>query len=123
MAQAAHEPRPEAPIDRLFRERAEARRRVAARLALDALDALEAVGVRSVVVGSLARGRFLGHSDVDLFVEDRNGLTPEAVVGIVERAMGDFPFDVIFGDWTPADDRPFILDKTLTIEELRASVP
>lgn len=116
MAQLA----PETRLDRLFRERAEARRREAARLALAALEALERAGVRAVVVGSLARGRFLGHSDVDLFVEDRGALAPEAVVAIVERAMGDFPFDVIFGDRVPDADRPFILERTLDAADLRA---
>ena len=116
MSQAASEPR----IDRLFRDRAEARRREAARLALCALDVLELAGVRAVVVGSLARGRFLGHSDVDLFIDERNGLAPETVVGIVERVMGDFPFDVIFGDRVSAADRPFILERSLRAADLRA---
>lgn len=116
MAQAA----PETRLDRLFRERAEARRREAARLALEALDALERAGVRAVVVGSLARGRFLGHSDVDLFVEERGGLSPESVIAIVERTMGDFPFDVLFGDRVPDADRPFILERTLRAADLRA---
>lgn len=116
MAQAA----PETRLDRLLRERAEARRREAARLALDALNALERAGVRAVVVGSLARGRFFGHSDVDLFVDDRGALAPEVVIAIVERAMGDFPFDVIFGDRVPAADRRFILERTLDAADLRA---
>ena len=111
---------PETRIDRLLRERAEVRRREAARLALSALEALERSGIEAVVVGSLARGRFLGHSDVDLFVENRYGVAPEAVVAIVERAMGDFPFDVLFGDRVPEDDRPFILERTLRAADLRA---
>ena len=85
---------------------------------------LEPAGVRAVVVGSLAPGRFLGrflgHSDVDLFIDERNGLAPEAVVGVVERVMGDFPFDVIFGDWVSAADRPFILERNLRAADLRA---
>lgn len=106
-------------IGRLLRERAETRRREAARRALAALDALEGAGVPAVVVGSLARGRFLGHSDVDLFVEDRHGLAPEAIIAIIERAMGDFPFDVLFADRVSDTDRPFILERTLCATDLR----
>jgi len=117
MTQASHETR----IDRLLRQRADARRREAQRLALAALEALERIGVGAVVVGSLARGRFLGHSDVDLYVVDRHTVAPETVIATVERVMGDFPFDVVFGDRVSDADRPFILERTLRAADLRAS--
>jgi predicted nucleotidyltransferase len=49
-------------------------------------------------VGSLAKGKFRADSDVDFLVEDRAGLTESRIVGIVERSMAGFPFDVAFAE-------------------------
>lgn len=85
-------------LRRLFRARAEARRAHAARLAATALRRLRRAGVAAHIVGSLARNKFRADSDVDFLVEDRGGLSEARVAGLIEGAMGAFPFDVVFAE-------------------------
>ena len=76
------------------RERA-ARARVAA---ARALARLQEHGVAAKLVGSLARGDFMLHSDIDLLV---TACPPELryrLEGQVEEALGGWPFDVIYLD-------------------------
>lgn len=63
--------------------------------------ALAALDVRAVVTGSLARGRFGPHSDVDLLVTACPRHLKYAIEGIVEDALAGIPFDVIYLDELP----------------------
>ncbi len=85
-------------IGRLLRARAEVRRQRALRLASAALRALRRAGVKARLVGSLPKGTFRADSDVDFLIESRGRMSEPAVVGLIEAAMQDMPFDVVFAD-------------------------
>jgi transcriptional regulator with XRE-family HTH domain len=89
---------PSSQLGRLFAQRATERRRRAMELAGRTLEALRRAGVSACIVGSLAKGRFRGDSDVDFLVEDRGGLPESRVLGIVEGSMAGFPADVTFAE-------------------------
>jgi predicted nucleotidyltransferase len=81
-------------IEALIVERKDRRLALASTRALAALAALEKAGLSAWVVGSLARGTFAIHSDVDFLVD----CAPEAESGafrILEREMRGFPFSFI----------------------------
>jgi predicted nucleotidyltransferase len=95
-----------------FRRRAEERRSLATRLALRALQDLERQGIRAWIVGSLAKGSFSPHSDVDFVVD----CPPEAeyeVFRAIERAMGAFPFHMIPYGRVVADTLPLLMEGAL----------
>lgn len=60
--------------------------------------ALDELGVRAVVTGSLARGRFNMYSDVDLLVTSCPHRLKYRIESIVEDILGGMPFDVIYLD-------------------------
>jgi predicted nucleotidyltransferase len=97
------------PIDRILAARAPdiAAREAKARARADmALAALEKAGISAWIVGSLARGNFGLHSDVD-FVVDGDQDTFWASISIIEEAMGSFPFDIIPYQGVPENQRQF----------------
>lgn len=96
--EAAAEPPARTRIERLLRARGEARRQSALRLAAAALRALRRAGVKACLVGSLPKGTFRAGSDVDFLIESRGRMSESAVVGLIEAAMQDMPFDVVFAD-------------------------
>jgi DNA-binding XRE family transcriptional regulator/predicted nucleotidyltransferase len=98
VADGAAAGRPRSRIEALFARRAAGRRRRAMALAGRALARLRASGVKAIVVGSLAAGRFRADSDVDLLVEDRGALSESRILDIVEAEMEGFPFDVTFAE-------------------------
>jgi predicted nucleotidyltransferase len=69
--------------------------------AKSAVAALAELGVTAVVTGSLARGNFNVHSDVDLLVTSCPRRLKYAIEGIVEDAVGGMPFDVIYLEEIP----------------------
>jgi predicted nucleotidyltransferase len=81
----------EALLARRGRERAAAARP----LAVAGLMALECHGVEAGVVGSLARGTMLQHSDIDFLILDPGTHSITDIIGILEPVLGNFPFDVI----------------------------
>lgn len=85
-------------IGRLLRARGEARRRSALRLASAALRALAGAGVKARLVGSLPKGTFRADSDVDFLVESRGRMSESDVIALLEAAMHDMPFDVVFAE-------------------------
>ena len=85
----------------VYSERPEGRRVRAVAAAQAATAALAGLGVRAVVTGSLARGRFGPHSDVDLLVTACPRHLKYAIEGIVEDALAGMPFDVIYLDELP----------------------
>lgn len=71
----------------------DARRTLAADLARSAVASIREAGMGAQVIGSLARGRFLAHSDVDLLVDGARGREAEAW-RIASAAFGEFPYDL-----------------------------
>lgn len=91
---------PGSRLARLFATRAVERRRRALGLAQRTIRALCRAGASARVIGSLARGKFRADSDVDFLVLERGGLPESRILGIVERSMAGFPFDVTFAERT-----------------------
>lgn len=78
------------------------RRRVQAISAAQAAtEALAALNVCAVVTGSLARGNFGPHSDIDLLVTACPRHLKYAIEGVVEDALVGLPFDVVYLDELP----------------------
>lgn len=71
---------------------------------------LEAVGLKPKLFGSLAKGGFSSHSDIDLMVRlGDSGMSRSAVDRIVSKASRDIPVDLFFEeDLTPSDLEIFI---------------
>lgn len=89
------------PVSRmaaLVERRTAERRRLALARARVVLDWLAGLGVEAAVVGSLARGTFRDHSDVDFLVLSCPPDLRYAVEGGVEDRMEDLPFDVLYLD-------------------------
>jgi predicted nucleotidyltransferase len=63
-----------------------------------ALEALAAVGVDAMIVGSLAKGRFHEGSDIDFLVTRCPEHLRYRIEGIVEDALGEFRSDVVYLD-------------------------
>jgi predicted nucleotidyltransferase len=74
----------------------------AVRRARAAVGKLESLGVRVLITGSLAKGSFGLHSDVDFLVTSCPRPLKYAIEGHVEDAMGPFRFDVIYLEEIPA---------------------
>ncbi|MBL8672601.1 MAG: nucleotidyltransferase domain-containing protein [Alphaproteobacteria bacterium] len=108
-------------LHRLLARRTAERRAVALPLALRALDALAARGYEGRLTGSLARGTFLDHSDVDIIVLDgpRGATEPLAIVEEAFAGAG-IPVDVVLAaDLAPAD-RQRMLEGSLDAPAVRA---
>lgn len=67
-----------------------------------AVAALAGLGVSALVIGSLARGGFGAHSDVDLLVTACPRALRYAIEGVVEDCLGGMAFDVVYLDELPA---------------------
>jgi predicted nucleotidyltransferase len=78
-------------IEALMAERKGHRLALACARTVAALAALERAGIAAWVVGSLARGTFGFHSDVD-FLVDCSPDRKHAAFRIIETKMKDFPF-------------------------------
>jgi predicted nucleotidyltransferase len=77
-----------------YRERAVAKAHYAA-------DALSELGVTVLVTGSLARGRFGPHSDIDFLVTCCPRHRKYTIEGVVEDILDGIPFDVVYLDEIP----------------------
>lgn len=114
-------------LDDLISRRTENRRRVAEAAAGRVLDALHAKGIDIRLFGSLVRGGFKNHSDVDFLV--RGQITPDIRVTVestIARVLGetDLPYDVIYlDDLTAAQaaafDRAALGDRSPAIQNGR----
>jgi len=98
-------------LDTLLAERAAVRERTARHAALGALARLAAAGVEAGIVGSLARGQFLGHSDIDILILDAAGLDDGAIIGLIEPEMRGLPFDVVFLERVREPERSWLLEE------------
>jgi predicted nucleotidyltransferase len=96
-----------------------ARAALAIQRAAKALDALDILGIRAWVVGSLARRTFNVHSDVD-FVVDAPASRQRFVLLVIEEAMKDMPFDLVPFDRIPESDREFFMEGSLDASGFRA---
>jgi predicted nucleotidyltransferase len=84
-----------------------------------AVAALNELGVAALVTGSLARGRFGLHSDVDLLITSCPRSRKYAIEGVVEDALGGLPFDVIYLDEIPAHRRDEFVAGAADARDLR----
>jgi predicted nucleotidyltransferase len=81
-------------IESLMEERKDQRLVLASTRALASLASLEKAGLSAWIVGSLARGTFAVHSDVD-FLVDCSPESESIAFRILESEMRDFPFHLI----------------------------
>lgn len=81
----------------IIRSRAAVRREVALAAWYAIELELEALGLELTLFGSLAKGDFSTHSDIDVIVKlgDR-GISRSAVDRIVSKVSGDIPVDLLF---------------------------
>ena len=79
----------------------EAHHRRAVALAQHTADALSELGVSVLVTGSLARGGFGPHSDIDFLVTSCPRDKKYAVEGMVEDILDGMSFDVVYLDEIP----------------------
>jgi predicted nucleotidyltransferase len=93
------------------------RRAVAA--ARSAADALSVLGVAVLVTGSLARGRFGPHSDIDFLVTSCPRDRKYAIEGIIEDRLDGFRFDVVYLDEIPAWKVPRFTNGAVDARDLR----
>ena len=87
--------------------------------AADALDLLAEQGVAARVIGSLARGDFRLHSDVDLLVLRCPPALRYRIEGLVEDALQGLPFDVVYLDEVKPERRADIQRRSLDASDLR----
>jgi predicted nucleotidyltransferase len=81
---------------------ADARRMRAMAAATAVVEALGGMGVTALVIGSLARGGFGPHSDIDFLITACPRRLKYAIEGVVEDLLGGLPFDVVYLDELPA---------------------
>jgi predicted nucleotidyltransferase len=84
-----------------------------------AVDALANLGVSALVVGSLARGNFGVHSDIDFLIIGCPKEKKYAIEGVVEDAMEGMKFDVVYLDELPDWKRPQFLRDAIDARHLR----
>ena len=94
----------------LLTRRARSRRVTALACAGRALDALNALGVKARLIGSLAAepSTFRSDSDIDILVEDRNGIEQTTLFLETEKQIDGIPFDLLFLETVPPDMRQFL---------------
>jgi predicted nucleotidyltransferase len=76
-------------------------------------------GVEARVIGSLARGDFLLHSDIDLLILRCPDELRYRIEGLVEDSLEGMPFDVVYLDEVAPDSRAAILSPSLDASDLR----
>jgi predicted nucleotidyltransferase len=68
-----------------------------------ALNDLRSNGVQVELFGSVARGAFKIHSDVDFLIIDKGGLSETDVFNKVSDQMSGTPFDIVFLEHLPLE--------------------
>jgi predicted nucleotidyltransferase len=109
----------ETRFGRLMERRTDAHRRDAETRALAALDAMEALGMRAWLVGSLARGPFTVYSDVDFLIDGGHDEWRQALP-IIEQRLGHIPIDVVSCSRISTTERDIILKGALNASSLRS---
>ena len=77
-------------IRQIIDQRDAAREQAAAPLAIEAQRALHEAGFGAWLIGSLARGEFRAHSDIDSLIE-AEGVSRDEALKICLRALRDLP--------------------------------
>lgn len=85
-------------LDEMMAVRRALREKAARHRAACVLQVLRKKGVRATITGSLASGRFRGHSDVDFLVKVCPHPLKYTIEADVEDIMRGMPFDVIYQD-------------------------
>ena len=102
----------QSPLDALIARRTAERRLLAELAASQAVTELRARGIDIRIFGSLARGDFMAHSDVDFIVHTPvTGTVRTAVETVVASAMKDtaLPYDVFYlSDLAPDQAMAFV---------------
>jgi predicted nucleotidyltransferase len=86
------------PLEQHLHRRTQERAALARVQTEAALSALRGRHVKAILIGSLACGRFLLHSDVELLIEDRAGLSDAEVYDVVSDHITSARFDLAFAD-------------------------
>lgn len=92
---------PPSHLERLSLDRASDRRGLAVARAKEAASALAGIGVKALVIGSLASGRFRAGSDIDFLVVECPRRLKYGIEGLVEDCLEGFTFDVVYLDEVP----------------------
>ena len=92
----------------LTRARDEARRIEATALARAALASLRDANIDAWVIGSLARGEFRQHSDIDVLIDAPPDRKSEALVTCL-RALREFPSSIVFKSDVPPHILPYMI--------------
>jgi predicted nucleotidyltransferase len=87
--------------------------------ARNATAALDALGVTVLVIGSLTRGQFGVHSDIDFLVTRCPRNLKYAIEGVVEDALGGLRFDVVYLDELPAWKAANFIEGAIPAADLR----
>jgi len=106
------------PIRKIIEERDRSREAEAAVLAVAALDALWLAGCPAWLFGSLARGAFLGHSDIDILI-DATGVAKARAISVCLRALKGHPSSIVFREDLPAHALPHFLEEATDGPRLR----
>lgn len=94
----------------IIRSRAAVRREVALAAWHAIKSELEAVGLALTLFGSLAKGGFSTHSDIDVIVKlGDSGISRSAVDRMIRKVSRDIPVDLLFlEDLTQSDLKTFL---------------
>ena len=84
-----------ARIDAILAQRDAMREAAAAPLARAALAALHEAGFPAWLVGSLARGEFRAHSDIDILA-DADGEARDTIIRLCDRIFAGHPWSLVF---------------------------
>jgi predicted nucleotidyltransferase len=106
-------------LDDLLAADAKERAVKARRAAVRALAALAARGVDARLIGSLARGDFMLHSDVDILVVRCPENLRYGIEGLVEDCLEGLPFDVVYLDEVAPERRAALESESLRASDLR----
>lgn len=109
-------------INDILRERDTQRRIEATGLARAALAALRDAGFSAWLFGSLARGTFKQHSDIDVLIDTTSDRKTEALV-ICLRALKGFPSSIVFKNDVPAHVLPYLLEEAVDEPRLETMSP
>ena len=107
------------PLDELLARDARAMAAEARVAARRALVELRDRGVSAKLVGSLARGDFMLHSDIDILVLSCPPGLRYAIEGMVEEAVEGRPFDVVYLDEVRPERRARLLAEAVDASDLR----
>ncbi len=106
-------------IQAIIHERDLARQAQAAPLARAALARLGEAGFPAWLIGSLARGEFRQHSDIDILIDAPPQRRMEALT-LCLRVLRGFPSSIVFKSDLPAEAAPFVLGEAVDEPRLRS---